>query len=74
MTHNCERPPTNAEVIYKIIHELLDFWWKFIKLIFQSKMQSSIFVLAVSCAIMFFSAHLTLADCIEGAKYLLTFF
>ena len=72
MTHNCERPPTNAEVFYKIIHEWLDFWWKFIRLIFQSKLHSTVFVLAISGGIMFFSAHLTLADCIDGAKYLFT--
>ena len=73
MKNTCERPPTNAEIFYKVFHEWLDFWWKFIKLIFQSKLHSTVFVLAVSCAIMFFSAHLKLSDYIEGAKYLLTF-
>ena len=36
MTKNCERPPTNAEIFYKIFHEFLDFCWKFIKLILNS--------------------------------------
>jgi hypothetical protein len=73
MTKLCDRPPTNAEIFYKIFHEWLDFWWKFIKLIFQSKLHSTMFVLAICCGIMFFSAHLKFADCLEGAKYLLTF-
>ncbi len=72
--NDLERPPTNAEMLYKIVHEILNFWWKFILLIFKSKLHSTVFVLAVSCAIMFFSANLKLSDCIEGAKYLLTFF
>lgn len=70
--NNCDRPPTNAEIVYKIVHEWLNFWREFIKLIFQSKLHSTVFVLAISCGIMFFSAHLTLADCITGAKYLFT--
>lgn len=74
MTQNsCDRPPTNAEMVYKIIHEILSFWLKLIQLIFKSKLHSTVFVLAISCSIMFFSTHLTLSDCIEGAKYLLTF-
>jgi len=71
--HHCDRPPTNAEIAYKIFHEWLGFWWKFIQLVFKSKLHSTVFVLAISCAIMFLSAHLTLSDCLEGAKYLLTF-
>lgn len=75
MTQNkCDRPPTNAEIVYKIFHEILTFWWKFILLVFKSKFHSTLFVLSISSAIMLFSAHLSLADCIEGAKFLLTLF
>lgn len=72
MTKNCDRPPTNAEVFYKAFQEWLDFWRDFIKLVFKSKFHSTLFVIAVSSAIMLFSAHLTLKDCIEGAKYLIS--
>jgi hypothetical protein len=68
----CDRPPTNAEVLYKIFHEWLNFWWKFILLIFKSKLHSTFFVVAVSIAIIFVSAHLNLSDCIEGAKWLIS--
>lgn len=71
MTKNCERPPTNAEIFYKIFHEFLDFCWKFIKLIFKSKIQSTVFVIAVSCALMFFSAKMNLKDLFNAAKYFL---
>lgn len=70
--HHCDRPPTNAEMFYKIIHEWLNFWWKFILLIFKNKFHSTLFVSAISCGILFFTAHLTLADCLEGAKWLIT--
>jgi len=69
--HHCDRPPTNAEVFYKIFHEFLDFCWKFIRLIFKSKIHSTFFVLAVSFAIMFFSAKLSLKDFFNAAKYFL---
>jgi len=73
MTKPCDRPPTNAEIVYKIFHEWLGFCREFMKLVFKSKFHSTMFVLAICCGIMFFSAHLTFADCLEGAKYLLTF-
>lgn len=72
MANHCDRPPTNAEVFYKIIHEWLNFWWKFITLVFKSKLHSTLFVSSISCAILFFTAHLSLSDCIEGAKWLIT--
>jgi hypothetical protein len=72
MTNHCDRPPTNAEIVYKIFHEWLCFWREFMKLVFKSKFHSTLFVLSISSAIMLFSAHVTVADCIEGAKYILT--
>lgn len=72
MSKHCERPPTNAEIFYKVFHEWLGFWWKLVQLIFKSKLQSTLFVVALCSALMFISANLTLADCIEGAKYILT--
>jgi len=59
--------------LYKIFHEWLKFWWKFIKLIFKSKLQSTVFVVSICCALLFFSAKLNLKDCIDGAKYLFSF-
>lgn len=70
MQNPCDRPPTNAEIAYKIMHEWLNFWWKFILLIFKSKLHSTLFVTAISCGILFFTAHLTFADCLDGAKFL----
>jgi hypothetical protein len=72
MTKHCDRPPTNAEIVYKIFHEWLSFWREFMKLVFKSKFHSSLFVLSISSGIMLFAAHVTVADCIDGAKYLIT--
>ena len=72
MKNVCDRPPTNAEVVYKIIHEWLNFWLKLVALIFKSKLQSTLFVIAISVGIMLVSAHLTLSDCVEGAKFLIS--
>jgi hypothetical protein len=73
MKNTCDRPPTNAEIFYKIFHEWLDFCWKLIKLIFKSKQHSTVFIFAISFAILFVSAKIDLKDCVNGVKYLLTF-
>jgi len=72
MNDQCERPPTNAEMAYKIIHEWLGFWWKFIQLIFKSKLQSTFFVICISCGLFLFLAKISIFDCIEGAKWLIS--
>ncbi len=74
MKNKCDRKPTSAEIIYKIIYKILIFLTKIVELIFKTKKNSTIFVLAISFSIMIFTANLKLSDCIEGAKYLLTFF
>jgi len=71
MTNHCNRPPTNLEMIYKIIHEWLGFWWKLAQLIFKSKLQSTFFVVCLSCGLFLFMAKISIADCVSGAKYLI---
>lgn len=73
MKNTCDRPPTNAEMFYKIFHEWLDFCWKFIKLIFKSKWHSTVFIFVISFAILFVSAKINFKDCVDVAKQLLTF-
>jgi|TARA_R110002126_G_scaffold263974_1_gene406870 hypothetical protein len=72
MTNKCERPPTNGEIVYKIFHEWLGFWLKFINLVFKSKLLSLLFVTFLSCGLMFFLAGLSLDDCIKGAKFIIS--
>lgn len=74
MKNKCDRKPTNAEILYKIIYEILIFLTKIVELIFKRKLHATLFVIAFSASIMFFSANLKLADLVSFAKYLLTFF
>jgi lipid-A-disaccharide synthase-like uncharacterized protein len=72
MNDQCDRPLTNAEVIYKILHEWFALLNKLMLLVFKSKLQSTFFVMCSSCGLFLFLAKISISDCLEGAKWLIS--
>jgi len=60
MPDTCDRPPTNMEVVFKIV-----------KLIFKSKLHGTLLLLTLLCGTFFGAAKLSFADCVAGAQFLL---
>lgn len=65
MTDQCERPPTNMEVAYKIVKEFLKFFSK-------PPLRATLFSITFCNGMFFYLSKLSIADCIEGAKWLIS--
>lgn len=65
MNDQCERPLTNAEVALKIVKEFFKFFSK-------PPLRAAFFSISFCSGMFFYLSKLSIADCIEGAKWLIS--
>ncbi len=65
MNDQCDRPPTNMEVAYKIVKEFFKFFSK-------PPLRATLFSITFCSGMFFFISKLSVSDCIEGAKWLIS--
>lgn len=61
----CDRPPTNMEVAHKIVKEFFKFFSK-------PPLRAALFSITFCNGMFFYLSKLSVADCIEGAKWLIS--
>lgn len=65
MIDQCERPPTNAEVALKIVKEFFKFFSK-------PPLRATFFSITFCSGMFFYLSKLSISDCIEGARWLVS--
>jgi hypothetical protein len=65
MIDQCERPPTNAEVALKIVKEFFKFFSK-------PPLRATFFSITFCSGMFFYLSKLSISDCIEGARWLIS--
>lgn len=65
MIDQCERPPTNAEVALKIVKEFFKFFSK-------PPLRATFFSITFCSGMFFYLSKLSVSDCIEGARWLVS--
>jgi len=61
----CDRPPTNAEVALNIVKEFFKFFSK-------PPLRATFFTISFCSGMFFFISKISVSDCIEGAKWLIS--
>lgn len=70
--NHCDRPPTNAEVVARIIFRVLNDVEKLFKFFAKNKLITTFWALSCCVAGLIFVAKLSFNDFLEGAKFLIT--
>lgn len=65
MTNQCKRPPTNMEVCLRIIKEFFKFFSK-------PPLRATFFSITFCSGMFFYLSKLSISDCIEGARWLVS--